>query len=775
MKWAKFTLGIYWALFAWSYSLAGQPIDIGWDKTLGGSSWEELHSVTPTSDGGWLVAAITQSPKDGDVAFSKLGDWDYWLIKIDFNGNVQWQKRYGGNKADRIWISVETKDKGFIIGGESLSDVSGDKTEPNKGNWDFWLIKVDQNGELQWDKTIGGDGWDAIRGNIIETPDNGYLLAGISGSGVSGDKSESNRGDWDYWLVKIDERGNVLWDKTYGGSAKELMQSAIPLADGGFLLGGESRSGVSGDKDDFLRGLNDYWVVRVDAQGEMIWQKTIGGNWDEAIFDMVQHPNGIIYLAGFSGSDARFEKTFPSYGSIDFFVVAIDEQGKMLWNKNYGGKKPDTAYDIRVNALGNLVLGGISSSDISGSRTAASKGEIDYWVVCISPEGEQLWDVAFGGSKIDALTELEIATDGSLLLAGQTQTGLDGDKTEASRGVNDIWLIKTACKTNTLIADTIRVQCDQPFTQLNAAFSDCQDCSYFWSNGSRDSFALVLSSEQNTFYAVTGVDINGCLNRDSTFLFYDEPTAASFDVTGANCEINLQLESVVGGEGPYSFILSNEDYNANRAFLTLNPGERYAIAVKDANGCSFDSIIQFGSNLPLEVLLPDEDIVVELGDSISIEALPNRAVQTVIWTNLQNTDCDTCLFTTFLPFEPLTIGVQVFDEFGCAAADKVNIFVQRDYDTYIPNIFSPNGDGDNDNFTIFAGKDVVLIRSLRVFDRWGQPVFEAYNILPNDPSVGWQGTVSDNLSPPNIYIYFGEVEFIDGHVALIKGDVALTR
>ena len=757
-----------------SCQLLAQNPRVGWDKTLGGSSWEELHSITPTSDGGLLIAAMTQSPQDGDVAFPRIGDWDYWLIKLDFYGNVQWQKRYGGNKADRIWVSQETKDKGFIIGGESLSDVSGNKTEPSRGSWDFWLIKIDQNGEIEWDKTIGGDGWDAIRGDIIETPD-GYLLAGISSSGVSGEKTEPSRGDWDFWIVKIDATGNVLWDKTYGGEAKELMQAAIPMSDGGFLLGGESRSGVSGDKDDFLRGLNDYWVIRVNADGDMIWQKTIGGNWDEAIFDMVQHPNGIIYLAGFSGSDARFEKTFPSYGSIDFFVVAINEAGNMLWNKNYGGKKPDTAYDIRINELGNLVLAGISSSEVSGTRTAPNKGEIDYWVVCISPEGEQLWDEAFGGSRIDALTELEIAPDGALWLVGQTQTGLDGDKTEDTRGVNDIWIIKTACSVEAQIADTIRVKCDQAFTPLKANFSNCADCSFEWSNGGKDSVTLAPSSEENQFYTVTAIDFNGCFHRDTTFLYYDQPTSATFEVQGVNCEIDLKIKEAVGGEGPYSFILTSEDYNANRAFVTLQPGERYALAIKDANGCTYDTIVQFGDKLALEVYLPDEDILVQLGDSLQVEAIPNRAVTEVIWTNLSSSNCDSCLLVNFLPFEPVTLGVEVVDEFGCTATDEVEVFVQRDYDTYIPNIFSPDGDGDNDSFTIFAGKDVVMIRSLRVFDRWGQPAFEASNILPNDPTVGWFGNIRDVLAPPNVYIYFAEVEFIDGHIEYFKGDVALLR
>lgn len=321
-----------------SVLVLAQTPSIDWDKTLGGSSWEELHSLVPTPDGGILVAGITQSPADGDVAYERLGDWDYWLIKLDIKGAIEWQQRYGGNKADRIWVSKQTRDGGFIIGGESLSDVSGNKTEPSRGNWDFWMIKVNKNGILEWDKTIGGDGHDAIRGDIIETQDGGFLLAGVSDSNVSGEKTEPCRGGWDYWIVRTDSRGNVLWDKTIGGEQRELMQAAIEMPDGGFLLGGESRSGVSGDKNDFLRGLNDYWVVRVDAKGNLIWEKTIGANWDEAIFDMVRAETGVIYLAGFSGSDATFEKSKASYGSIDYWIVAIDDNGNLLWEKNYGGK-----------------------------------------------------------------------------------------------------------------------------------------------------------------------------------------------------------------------------------------------------------------------------------------------------------------------------------------------------------------------------------------------------------------------------------------------------
>ncbi|MEM0991588.1 MAG: gliding motility-associated C-terminal domain-containing protein [Bacteroidota bacterium] len=754
-------------------SEAQTPV-IDWEKTLGGSSWEELHALIPCPDGGILVAAITQSNNDGDVIAPKMGNWDYWLIKLDITGQQVWQKRYGGNREDRIWVGMATKDGGFIIGGESRSDAGGDKSEPNKGDWDFWMIKLDGDGNLEWDKTIGGSGWDAIRGGIVETDDGGYLIAGVSDSPISGDKTEDSRGDWDYWIVKTDAVGNVQWDKTYGGAQRELLQAIWPLEDGSFLLGGESRSDVSGDKDDFLRGLNDYWVVRVDANGGMMWQKTIGGNFDEAIFDITQIGE-TIYLAGFSGSWEGFEKTVPSYGSIDYWVVAIDETGEILWNKVYGGDGPDNAYDIRVNPVGNLVLAGISSSGVSGSKTASSEGAVDYWVVYLSPEGEQLWDESYGANLRDALTEMEITEDGSIVMAGHTESPASGDKTEESRGVNDVWVVKTSCSLGANIEPSIQAACFGEPTQIAANFTACIGCDYQWSNGTRDSIFIVPKINDTVTYTVRASNFNGCINYDTITVFNSFPESVEFDLFPEDCGYEIEVGEIIGGTPPYTTFLYADSFVLQNTFETLTPGDTFRLAIQDTYGCPLDTFFQAGE--PLDVLSVNlgEEAIVKLGDSLKIQAITNRPVVAVNWTNLPPDGCTDCLERTILPFEKNTIQVEVIDALGCIAYDQLDYFIDRTYDMFIPNAFSPDDDGKNDTFILYGGTKVSQVKSLRIFDRWGRMLFERENFFPNTPADGWNGYFNNLLSPAAIYIYIAQVEYVDGHVEIFKGDVALLR
>ncbi|MEM1327551.1 MAG: gliding motility-associated C-terminal domain-containing protein [Bacteroidota bacterium] len=766
---------VYTCLFSLLFGswLMGQvaPI-IEWERAMGGSSWEEMHTLIICSDGGILVAAITQSDNDGDILEEKMGDWDYWLIKLDAQGNELWQHRYGGNKADRIWVGQETKDGGFLIGGESRSDVGNDKSEPSRGDWDFWLIKLDAKGNLLWDKTLGGSGWDAIRGDILETDDGGYLLAGVSDSDAGMDKSEDCRGLWDYWVVKLAADGEKEWDRTYGGDQRELMQAVLPMPDGGFLLGGESRSGVSGDKDDFLRGLNDYWVVRIDAQGEMLWQKTIGGNWDEAIFDMVALGN-TIYLAGFSGSAMTFDKTVPSYGSIDYWVVAIDRDGNKLWDKNYGGNGQDNAYDIRINEAGNLIVAGISNSPANGSKQADSKGTVDFWVVYLTPDGEQIWDVAYGGDQRDVLTEIELLADGSIVMAGHTESIRSGDKLSEPRGLNDVWVAKTGCGLGGQLPPQVKGLCLEDTLVLAAQFDACNGCTFLWNDGSTDSIRQFAQLTEPQLLTVQAIDPNGCLNYDTIHILANPLRDVKFDLFPTDCSYQMEIGEIVGGALPHSVFLYADDYVLQGVDDFLTPGDTFRLQVNDKFGCIWDTTFQAGAAIEELIVTIGEEQVVRLGDSLTIKAQTNRAVAEVHWQ--PKVDCNNCLIYRSLPLEPGYVAVEVIDELGCRAQAKMNYYIDRSYDLFIPTAFSPNLDGQNDNFVIYGGEQVMEIKTFRVFDRWGRLVFERENFPPNDPNFSWNGYFNDQISPTGLYAYYAEVKFIDGRIEMFKGDFLLTN
>ncbi|MBK9320965.1 MAG: hypothetical protein IPM91_20670 [Bacteroidetes bacterium] len=144
-----------------------------------------------------------------------MGGDDYWIVKIDSFGNIQWQNTIGGNDNDQLSTLQQTIDGGYILGGSSLSGISGDKTEVGYGGWDYWIVKIDSTGSIQWQNSMGGSDYDYLR-SIQQTSDGGFILGGYSASNISGDKAENCLGVFDYWIVKIDSLGNIQWENTIG-------------------------------------------------------------------------------------------------------------------------------------------------------------------------------------------------------------------------------------------------------------------------------------------------------------------------------------------------------------------------------------------------------------------------------------------------------------------------------------------------------------------------------------------------------------------------------
>jgi hypothetical protein len=177
-----------------------------------------------------------------------------------------WDKTFGGTGSDYAHSVVSTSDGGYLLVGYSQSGAGGDKSQNSQGSYDYWAVKIDANGNKVWDKTFGGNGGDEAQ-SVVTTSDGGYLLVGYSASGAGGDKSQNSQGYTDYWAVKIDGNGNKVWDKTFGGTSHDYAQSVVSTSDGGYLLVGDSGSGAGGDKTQGNQGSDDYWAVKIDANG----------------------------------------------------------------------------------------------------------------------------------------------------------------------------------------------------------------------------------------------------------------------------------------------------------------------------------------------------------------------------------------------------------------------------------------------------------------------------------------------------------------------------
>ncbi|MFN5774540.1 MAG: hypothetical protein ACK447_15790, partial [Flavobacterium sp.] len=188
---------------------------------------------------------------------------------------IEWQNRIGGFEVNLNSVAQHTIDGGYIIGGSSNSNLSGDKTENSRGLFDYWIVKTNNSGIIEWDKTIGGsapNGWEQdVLTDLKQTLDGGYIICGISDSPISGDKNENSIGSVDFWVVKLNPFGVIEWQNTIGGMNADEPYSILQTIDGGFLVSGQSQSNISGDKSENSRGLKDYWVVKLNQLGQIEW------------------------------------------------------------------------------------------------------------------------------------------------------------------------------------------------------------------------------------------------------------------------------------------------------------------------------------------------------------------------------------------------------------------------------------------------------------------------------------------------------------------------
>lgn len=423
------------ALLLSIFTIHSQDPNIQWQKTIGGSGTDYLRKMIETTDGGVFVGGYSDSGISGEKTENSRGILDYWILKIDTNGDILWQKTYGGSADDYLFSIQQTTDGGFIIGGSSSSDISGDKTENSRGNYDYWILKLDSNGNIEWQKTYGGDSLDDLN-SIVETSDGGYLLSGNSESSISGDRTVDQKGITDVWLIKIDDSGAIVWQNSYGIALLQDERGLAKTNDGGFVIS----SSV-----DFLDGRNQpFWILKIDAFGNQVWDRTIRGDKLDLFPQIKQNSDGGYIVAGISNSDSGSDKTENAInGSFDFWVLKLDENSDIIWQNTIGG----AGQEGNVNAIslcedGGYLIQGYSDSDISADKAENSNGGSDFWFVKLNDVGIIEWQNTIGGEGTE-IGGISIQTsDGDFLTGGASASNISGDKSENSRGGFDYWIIK---------------------------------------------------------------------------------------------------------------------------------------------------------------------------------------------------------------------------------------------------------------------------------------------------------------------------------------------
>ncbi|MFP3833879.1 T9SS C-terminal target domain-containing protein [Chryseobacterium sp. SIMBA_028] len=418
MKYFIFTF----LLLTYSIFTAQTALSIEWQKALGGSNYDWGYSIQQTSDNGYISAGSTSS-NDGDVS-GNHGTSDFWIVKMSSNGNIQWQKSLGGSNGETPQCIRQTTDGGYIVAGSSMSN-DGDLTT-NHGGLDYWVVKLDTDGNVQWQKSIGGSNNDDAQ-SIQQTSDGGYIVAGTSSS-TDGDII-GNHGGLDYWVVKLDTNGNILWQKSLGGSSGDYANSIQQTFDSGYIIAGWSTStdgDVTGNHGD-----SDYWIVKLDYNGNIQWEKSIGGTSSDIGYSAQQTFDGGYIVAGTALTGG--ETGLPNY-----WVVKLSNAGNIQWDKYLGGSAHDNGQVIRQTPDWGYIIGGWTVSN-NGDVTE-NHGEQDYWIVRLDSSGNLKWQKTLGGPSFDIFNSIETTADNGYIISGTTFS-TTGDII-GNHGSTDVWVVK---------------------------------------------------------------------------------------------------------------------------------------------------------------------------------------------------------------------------------------------------------------------------------------------------------------------------------------------
>ncbi len=420
-----------WPIFA-------QPA-IQWQKTFGGSGNDYASKIIPTNDGGFIIAGTSES-NDSDVT-SNNGNRDYWIVKIDGTGTIQWEKTYGGSEDDFAFCIQQTNDGGYIFGG--YTESSDSDVTANYGHRDLWIVKTDSLGTIDWQKNYGGTDFE-IAYEIRQTDDGGYIVAGYSNS-LDGDLSGTFSSAQNFWLIKLDSAGTILWDHVYGGSASDEATTIQQTSDGGYILAGyaySSNGHVTGH-----HGGQDAWVVKTDSMGVLQWQRALGGSAAESANSILQTSDG-GYIVACSSQSNDFDVS-GNHGGADCWIVKLDSTGAIQWQKTYGGSGSDGSYSINQTTDGGFIIAGYSTS--SDGDVTFNNGDYDCWVIKINNSGTLVWQKSLGGTGSDAAYSINQTIDGGFILAASVSSN-DGDVT-GNRGLSDYWIVKLDSAQNVSVTD----------------------------------------------------------------------------------------------------------------------------------------------------------------------------------------------------------------------------------------------------------------------------------------------------------------------------------
>ncbi len=525
------------ALFMACFS-RGQSIQ--WEAHFGGSENEKANSVRQTQDGGYIVAGFSSSSdQDLNGNYGSVDRPDVWILKLDAQGKVSWTKRYGGTRSDKATSIRQTDDGGYIVA--CVSGSSDNDVDDHYGSFfgkDYWILKLDATGNIEWKNNYGGlanDYANAIR----QVQDGNYVVAGYSSSDTR--DVSTNYGSSDYWLLKLEAgTGQVLWERNYGGSSADQATAFKQTPNGGFIIAGHSFSSDSNVSNNY--GNWDYWVLKTKADGTIEWENNLGGTRADIPTAIIRSADGNYVVGGLVQS--RDKDVSTGFLGEDYWLAKIDERtGNILWEQTYGTDAMEQCWDL---------------AKTQGQSLIAVGGESQYWPIKLDQSGQKLWDKRFGGSGDDDPFAIQQTKDGGYIMAGAAES-TDGD-VSGNNGKADIWVVKISRK--------------QGCTPATATL-DTTACKRFQAPSGDKTFA------QDGTYKDTleNATVNGCDSIITINLTINE-VDASADKSGQTLEANASGAT-------YQWLDCDNSYakvsGATSQSFTPSSDGRYAVEVTQNN------------------------------------------------------------------------------------------------------------------------------------------------------------------------------------------------
>ena len=360
---------------------------IQWEKRFGGGASDRPQKIRVARNGGYFVGGTSNSVMSGNKTESSFWD-DPWVLKLDANGNILWQNTIRASANDYMSCMDTTSDSGVIMVIGTTAPIGLEKTVPLIGQNDSWLVKLDSLGVIQWQNVVTIPGASEIFiYDIIQVPDGGYAAVGYNGIN-----------NYISFLVRLDSLGNLLWYQNIYSAGMDQHRIILNTPDNGFLIASSSFGNASPWKTENAIGTSasgDIWVVKVDSLGSYVWDNTIGGTHSDGPSDMCLSPTGEIFVVGGSSSNIGFDKSEMSRGSEDAWILKLTANGVKLWDKIVGSVASDHGFTFGLLPNGELVVAASSYSEKGCDRANFRRSYSDSWLFTITENFNEITGSVF--------------------------------------------------------------------------------------------------------------------------------------------------------------------------------------------------------------------------------------------------------------------------------------------------------------------------------------------------------------------------------------------